>query len=332
MNKNILYIIVFLLLLAPLSGVVSSATAQIGNDAVFGFLNLPTSARSAALGGTHVSLYNEGTSSFQVNPSYLSSENHKELILSYVNHLYDIYLGSAALSWHFDGIGTVGTGIRFVNYGDFIRTDSEGFEQGSFSSYDFSWDLAWSRNIFENLRAGIGTQFIVGSYGDYRSTAIAFSGGVYYSIHNGLTNAAVSFRHLGFQITEFDETRENLPVSLMAGVSHRLRHLPLRFNLTLHSLEQWELPVFDDESKPGFTKNLLRHARFGTEFLFSDNFHLRLGYDPLQGEELKTDRRIDLSGTAIGLGIIIRDINIDISRSSYSETGGLIQLNIGKRL
>lgn len=332
MNKLSFYIIVFLLFLAPLSGALNRVTAQTGNDAVFGFLNLSTSARSAALGGTHVSLYDEGTGSFQVNPSYLSSENHKELTLSYVNHLYDIYLGSAAFSWHFDGLGTLGTGIRFVNYGDFIRTDSEGFEQGSFSSYDFSWDLAWSANIFDNLRAGIGTQFIVSNYDDYRSTALAFSGGVYYSINSGLTNAAVAFRHLGFQITEFDETREKLPFSVMAGISHRLRHLPLRFNLTLHSLERWDMPVFDDESDPGFTKNLLRHMRFGTEFLFSDHFHFRLGYDPLRGEELKTDRRIDLSGTAVGLGIIIRDINIDISRSSYSETGGLIQLNIGKRL
>lgn len=332
MNKLSFYIIVFLLILTPLSGAITNATAQSANDVVFGFLNLPTSARSAALGGTHVSLYNEGTGSFQANPSYLNSENHKELILSYVNHLSDIYLGSAAFSWHFDGLGTVGTGIRFVNYGDFIRTDSEGFEQGSFSSYDFSWDFAWSRKIFENLRAGIGSQFIVSSYDEYRSTALAFSGGAYYSINNGLTNAAVSFRHLGFQITEFDETREKLPLSLMAGVSHQLRHLPLRFNLTLHSLERWNQPVFDDESDPGFTKNLVRHIRFGTEFLFSDHFHLRLGYDPLRGEELKTDRRIDLSGTAIGLGIFIRDINIDISRTSYSETGGLIQLNIGKRL
>jgi hypothetical protein len=310
----------------------AEADARIGNESVYGFLNLPGSARTAALGGNHVSLHNGGTANFDANPAYLDREHHRELSISYLNHISDIYLGAAAFSWHLDGIGTLATGVRFLNYGDFTRTDSDGGELGSFNAYDFSWSSAISRSFFDTFRAGIGIQFIASSYDEYRSSALGLFGGVYLPFNDGFTQAGVAFRNLGAQLTRFDGTREDLPFSLMAGITHQLQHLPLRFNLTLHSLDRWDLPVFDDESAPSFTDNLFRRIRFGTELLFSDNFHLRLGYDRMQSEELKTDSRIDLSGASIGLGIIIRDIHIDISRTSFSETGGLIQLNLGTRL
>ncbi len=321
----------FLIITAIITLTGTNVSAQIGSETVFGFLNVPGSARTAALGGDHVALHEGGTALFQINPAYLNKNNHKELSLSYLNHFSDIYLGSAGFAWHLERIGTLATGIRFVNYGDFTRTDSEGRELGSFSSYDFSWTAAYSRTLFNNLRAGIGAQFIVSSYDQYRSSALALSGGIYYSFNNEYTHAGVSFRNWGTQITRFDDTREDLPFSLMAGISHRLQHLPLRFNLSIHSLDRWNLPVFDDDTDPAFSDNLLRRARFGIEFLFSEHFNLRLGYDHLKSEELKTDRRIDLSGASIGLGIVVRNIHIDISRTSYSETGGLIQLNLGTR-
>ncbi|MFO8029874.1 MAG: type IX secretion system protein PorQ [Cyclonatronaceae bacterium] len=327
------HLILCLLIASGWIGLVSTgAAARSGTGSVFGFLNVPGSARTAALGGNHVSLPHGGTAHFEINPGYLDPDSHKELTLSYLNHFSDIYLGAAALGWHRDGLGTLATGIRFVNYGDFTRTDSDGLEHGSFDAYDFAWSTAFTRTLLPNLRAGIGTQFIMSSYAGYRSSALALFGGAFYSFNNDLTQAGIAFRQLGTQLTRFDETREELPLTLMAGITHRLQHLPLRFSLALHSLDRWNLPVFDDESDPGFTDNLFRHMRFGTEFLFSENFNLRLGYDHLHSEELKTDSRIDLSGASIGLGIVIRDIRFDISRTSYSETGGLIQLNIGTRL
>ncbi len=327
------HILAYLLFGTVMAGIApTGSSAQLRNETAFRFLNLPGSARTAALGGNHISLHQGGTANFDVNPAYLSVQNHKELSLSYLNHITDIYLGSAGFAWHLEDFGTFATGIRFLNYGDFTRTDSDGLEQGTFNAYDFSWNTAYSRTLLPDLQAGMGVQFIVSSYEAYRSSALALFGGIHYSFNNELTQAGVSFRNFGVQITTFDETKEDLPFNLMAGITHRLQHLPLRFNLTLHSLDRWNLPVFDDESDPGFFDNLLRHVRFGTEFLFSDNFQLRLGYDHLQSEELKTDRRIDLSGASIGLGIVIRDINIDFSRTSYSETGGLIQLNVSTRL
>ncbi len=325
MKKLLLFCFLLLIGFGP------EAHAQIGNESVFGFLKIPASARAAALGGNHVSLNNAETALFTANPAYLTKTSHKQLSVSYLNHFSDIYLGAADFSYHIDNIGTMASGIRFVNYGDFTRLDSEGRNQGSFNAYDLSWSTAFSRELFHDVRGGIGTQLITARYDDFQSTAIAFFGGMYYTFNNDYTHLGLSFRHLGFQLTRFDQSRENLPFTITGGISHRLQHLPIRFNLGLHSLNRWELPVFDDDQETGFTDHLFRHVRFGIELLFTENVNLRIGYDHLKNQELQTDRRIDLSGTGIGVGITIRDIRFDISRSSYSETGGLIQISVGTR-
>ena len=309
----------------------SAAMAQMGNDEVFGFLKIPASAHTAALGGNHVSLEQGGTALFTTNPAYLNESVHKELSVSYLNHFSDIYLATADFGYQLDGIGTIASGFRFLNYGDFTRTDSDGAEHGSFSSYDFSWSTALSRPLLEGLQGGLGVQFISSRYDSYQSTALALFGGIRYSFNNNYTHAGLSFQHLGFQLSTFDETGEELPFTITAGITHQLQHLPLRFNLALHSLDRWEMPVFDDVEDPGFFDNLLRHGRLGVELLFSEQVHLRLGYDRLSSEELKTDRRIDLSGAGIGLGIALSDFRFDISRTSYSESGGWVQLSMTHR-
>ncbi|MEX0680754.1 MAG: type IX secretion system protein PorQ [Balneolales bacterium] len=307
---------------------VNVSIAQIGSETVFGFLNVTESARTAALGGNHVSLDEGGVSLFTTNPAYLNKSTHKQFSVSYLNHLSDIYLGIAAFSYDMNGIGTFATGIRFVNYGEFTRLNSDGNEQGSFSAYDFSWGTAISRPLLNGLQAGIGTQIIISRYDTYRSSAAAIFGGFYYSFNNDFTRAGASFRNLGIQLTKFDESSEAVPFNITVGITHQLQHLPLRFNLAMHSLNRWEIPVFDDEEAPGFTKNFFRHLRLGGEILLSENVTLRLGYDRLMNEELKTDRRIDFSGISFGIGFVIREIRIDFSRTSYSETGGLMQLNM----
>lgn len=333
MNKNATQIVKKNLLagLVLLLGMSMNANAQIGNETVFGFLNIPVSARTAALGGDHVSLDRGGTALLTTNPAYVNETTHKQLSVSYLNHLYDIYLGSAGFSYHFEDIGSVATSLRFVNYGDFTRMDSDGNSQGSFRSYDFSWSTSFSRQLFDDFQAGLGTQLITSRYDTYRSTALALFGGVIYSMNDDYTHFGLSFRNLGYQLTAFDETAEDLPFNITAGVTHRLQHLPLRFNLALHSLNRREMPVFDDEDDTGFTTHLFRHIRFGVEILFTENVNLRLGYDRLKNEELKTDRRIDLAGSGIGLGLTIKDIRFDISRVAYSETGGLVQISLGTR-
>ncbi|MDI6400497.1 type IX secretion system protein PorQ [Balneolaceae bacterium ANBcel3] len=305
------------------------AKGQFTEDRVFGFLELTGSARSAGLGGNHVALADGGVSLFTANPAYLTDRAHKEVSFSYLNHLSDIYLATVDFAYHLDQLGTFASGIRYLNYGDMQRTTRDGARIGTFNAYDFSWSFAFSREWLPSLTAGIGTQLIASSYDDYQSTGVAFFGGLMYTFNEGNTIAGLSFQHLGTQLTTYDGTREELPFTITAGISHRLNHLPLRFNLALHSLNKWEIPVYDDDS-PGFADYLFRHVRLGTEILFSKHAHLRLGYDHLKNQSLKSDKRLDFAGASIGLGIMVYSIHMDISRSSFSESGGITQISLSK--
>lgn len=323
------YHLLIILFVAGLSS--QTAAGQSGAQSSYRFLGLPVTARTAALGGNHVALASGEGSLFTINPGYLTESGHKELSFSYLSHLAGIYLGTASFTWHSDKLGTLATDMKILNYGQMSRTDNQGAESGTFGAYDFAWSVAIARTVYPDLQAGIGLQLIHSGYDMYRSSALALFGGLYYRFNNEHTHAGFSFQHLGTQITRFGSEDDDLPFTLSAGLSHRLQHLPLRFNLTLHSLNQWEIPVFDDED-PDFLDYLFRHVRFGAEVLLSENIQLRLGYDHLTSEELKTDRRIDASGTGIGLGLKIREHRIDISRVSLSETGGLILIHLATGL
>lgn len=303
-----------------------------GNESVYAFLLLPPSARTAALGGNHVSLHQADVSLFTLNPAYIHEHTHRQISVSYLHHLADVYYGHSAFSYSVNPLGTLAAGVRFVNYGSFTRTDADGAISGTFHAYDMAWSLALSRELAERLHAGAGVHVIHSRYDSYASSGIALFGGLYYRLPNELTRLGLAVHNLGRQISAYDQIHEPMPFTITAGVSHKLQHLPLRLNLAVHSLERWKLPVFDDVEDPGFTAHLMRHLRPGLEILFTDQFHLRLGYDHLRNRELASERRIDFSGTGMGLGIVVRDLYLDISRTSLSESGALMQLTLGMNL
>ena len=331
-TKSITVLLLALILIS--TGGVPQARGQFmaSSESVYAFLLLPPSARTAALGGNHVSLHQADVSLFTLNPAYIHDHTHRKISVSYLHHLADVYYGHSAFSYSLNRIGSLAAGVRFVNYGSFTRADADGNVSGTFHAYDMAWSLALSRELTDGLHAGAGLHFIHSRYDAYVSSGVALFGGLYYRLPNELTRLGVAVHNLGRQIVAFDQIYEPMPFTITAGVSHKLQHLPLRFNLAVHSLERWKLPVFNDVEDPGFTSHLMRHLRPGLEILFTDEFHLRLGYDHLRNRELASDRRIDFSGTGIGLGIVVRDLYLDISRTSLSESGALMQLTLGTTL
>lgn len=301
-------------------------------EATYRFLNLPSSARMAALGGNNTALPNADISHFLVNPAYLNNQVHGQVAVSYLNHIADLALGFASFAYSIEHVGTLGLGFRYMGYGDIPHTNAAGEDLGSFSAGDFAMNAGIGRAISPNLQAGASLQFIHSSYHTYTSSGIALSAGLFYSFDDEQTWAGIAFGNLGRQITYFDDTSESLPFDIRASITRDLEHLPLRLSVTAHSLTTWELPSFNDEQTPRFADHLFRHLILGGEFLFTENVHLRLGYNHFLHEELRSDARIDLGGASIGLGISVAGFRFDVSRNSYSDVGRLTQLSIQYQL
>ena len=106
-----------LLLLCHLLLLSVVAQAQTSTSTVFRFLDVPPNARTAALSGNHVALYQGDFSLFQVNPAYLSEVSSGRVSASYVNFLADANFGFVSGAYHIPEIGTIGVGIRYAGSG-----------------------------------------------------------------------------------------------------------------------------------------------------------------------------------------------------------------------
>lgn len=301
--------------------------AQDSYKTVFPFLNMTPAARPASMGGNHIALFEGQSDMMHINPAYINPEDHKSITLSYLNHLSDINFGFVTTSYHLNGIGTIGTGIRYASYGQFDHTNESGEKLGTFQASDIAMNGAISRN-YKGLQYGASIDIIHSSYDQYNSTAIGISAGALYELPSGKTNFAAVIKNFGTQVTYYNGKRESFPLDLLLGVSHKPEHVPMRFSLTLQKLNNWDMRSYGEANKPPFAELLFRHAILANEILLGDHVRLRVGYNQYIHDQIQSDNRLDTGGINFGIGIKFDRYRFDVSRNSYSDLGGLLQLSI----
>lgn len=306
----------------------SEVTAQTNTSSIFRFLEVTPTARTAGLGGNHAGLYNADFSLMHINPAYMNSNNSGSVSASYINFLGDANMGFTSGTYNFDQIGTVGVGIRYIGYGEFDQLDENGNQLGSFNANDVALTTAYSLQIIDNVQAGAGLDFIHSSYSNFKSSAIALSGGVFYQNTASHFSAGLSVRNLGAQITTYHGLREPLPVDISVGVTKKPEAFPFQLSLTLRQLNNWDMRIVGENERPGIIDNAFRHVLFGGEANLGENVSVRFGYDHYLHELTKTGRDFDFAGIAFGVGINIANMTIDFSRNSYSRIGGVTRLSL----
>src|ERR1051326_689373 len=119
--------------------------AQIGGNATYEFLNLPFSARTAALGGNVISVKDDDINLIAQNPSLLNSSMDNKLALNYVNYFSDVNYGYTAFAKSLGKIGNFSAGMQFLDYGKFTRADENGIQQGTFHASEYCMNLGYSK-------------------------------------------------------------------------------------------------------------------------------------------------------------------------------------------
>ena len=309
-----------------------SGTAQTNNSTIFRFLEVTPSADAAALGGNHVALFDANSSLFYLNPAYLTPSTSKTVSATFVNQLSDVRIGFANGAYDIKDVGTLGIGIRYAGYGDFEVLDENGVSSGSFRAGDLALSTALSTQLSEKLSVGVAVDFIYSSYHTYNSSAITTSGGVYYNNPEKRFSTGITFRNLGDQLDYYNGVREEIPFDISAGISKKPEYFPFQVSLTFRRLNDWDMKIAGESTDPAFIDNLFRHVILGGEAALSKNFVLRLGYNRLLHEQTKTSDSFDLAGVSIGVGLTIKGLGVDLSRSSYSDLGGIVQISIHSKI
>lgn len=317
-----------------------SANAQIGGNNTFEFLNLPISARVAALGGNLISAKDNDLNVVITNPALLTDSMSDNVALSYVNYFADVNYGYAAYAKKIKKVGIVGGGIQYLDYGSFKRADEFGNIDGTFKASDMSINLSYANSVFDsNLVVGATLKTIYSAMETYYSWGSAVDIGAVYS--RPAKKFAVGFviKNVGRQWKPYTVGNyEKLPFEMQIGFTKQPKHVPFRFSVTYENLEQWDL-TYSDPNNPASNKDpltgktikqskfkkygdqFMRHIVIGGEFIISKNFFLRGGYNYQHRKELSIVEKKGMTGFSFGFGFRFYQLHFSYARAVYHLAG-----------
>lgn len=336
--------IILILSIIPLQNIYS----QSGGNNTYEFLNLSSSARLGALGGTQLSVQDNDLNLAFSNPALLNPTMSKALTFSYVPYFADIKYGYAGYAQEIKKLeGTFAVGIHYVDYGDFIRADVTGAQLGTFTAAEYSFNLSYARLLHERITGGFTLKTIYSSLEEFTSTGVAVDLGIFYHNIENNFGLAATIKNIGMQLSTYTpDNREPLPFEVQLGFSYRLPKAPLRLSLTATHLEKPNLtytnPAKENEVDPitgepveqeiSLFEKIARHAIINAEILITQNFNLRLGYNYMRRRDLGLDTRMSISGFSGGFGFRISKFHFSYGRAAYHLAGASNHFSISTNL
>jgi hypothetical protein len=323
-----------------------------GGQHVFQFLSLPVSARVTALGSYQVAVKDDDPVFAAANPAALNPLMNGHVAINHNFFLSDIQHGYVSYVHHLEKIGfTVQGGLQYLKYGDINRADEFGNIDGKVKAAETAFTLGGARSLTDRFSMGLNLRLGVSTLDVYQATALLADAGLMYADSARRLTMGLVVRNAGAQMTTYNSTREDLPLDVQIGITKRLKHLPFRFGVVAHHLNNWnirfndpnaqddEVLLFGDE-QPKENKataaidNFFRHLAFNGEFLLGKNegLRLRLGYNHLRKRELSVRNYRSLAGFSGGVGVKIKRFRVDFGYASYHLAGGVVHLGVGTNL
>jgi len=310
------------------------AQAQVGGQRGFTFLELPNSAKQAALGGVNITAGAHDISMVAANPALLHAEMDNQLSLSYVGYLADIRQSNVAYGFNSEKYGRWAASINYLNYGDFIQRDATGAAEGSFSVNDYTLSLTHARQM-EAFTIGATAKVAVSSIAGNKAVGILADVGATFNHPEKDLTIGLVFKNVGYQVKIYDGgERLPMPFDAQLGLSYKPEHMPVRLSLTAHRLYQFDIVYLDPNTKGELDENgnevkeekalgdkIARHFVAGAEFVFSKNFQLRAGYNHLRRKELRLDTNAGGAGFSVGAMLRLRSFELDYSSAFFHPSG-----------
>lgn len=292
----------------------AGAAAQEGSTG-YQFLEVPTSAHAAALGGNNVSIIEDDATLMYSNPALTANVTSGTLSLGYTSYMAGTSKMSASFVRQTGERGTWSAGAMMLNYGTMTETDENFNVTGSFSAKDICVGGGYSYLFSDYWSGGVQGKVLMSKYAEFSSTAIGVDLGVnYYDEEHGFSMSLVG-QNLGGQIDPLYEKNEALPFNLLFGVSKEFANAPIRLSLTFDKLTDW------DESK------LVNHLTVGADFFFSNSVWVAVGYNLRRSKEMKVADSSHWAGLSLGGGLNLRKLKIGVGYGKYHVASSSLIIN-----
>lgn len=321
---------------------------QIGGKYIYGFLNLPPSARITALGGHQIAVTDHEVQFAMLNPAVLQEETSGQASLSHQFHFADIQ------HTHVDYGFLVNKPKIFAHvgwtqmyYGQFQYSDITGNRDNTtFQAAESALTLGFAKHFDDKLSVGSNIKTIFSSLEAYNSFGLVADLGFLYHLDTAKSaTIGLVFKNLGGEINTYHSDRAPAPFDIQLAYAKKLKYLPFRFTVLLHQLHRWNIR-YDDPNVAATTNifneqntvspaeklidNLFRHALFSGEFILGKrkNLWLRGAYAHMTRREMLVPPLRSMSGFSLGVGIRIKCFRFDYGVNYMHLAGATNHLSL----
>lgn len=292
---------------------------------VFPFLNLPYSARQAALGGDAVSVRDYDVAFSSVNPALLNKEQDEMIALNYSSYLAGSQYGTLTYARDLGEAHLISLQARYMDYGNMPRTDESAEISGEFGAMDAMIGLGYAYQFHEDWTIGGSANFVTSKIDTYSSIAVVGNAGVTYHNEESNETLALVFRNFGYQFKTYNGVREKVAFRVDLGYTKILEDFPLAFTVTAHDLQQINISQdYNNNDQPvKWQRKLADHFSLGAELFPQQAFNIRFGYNIKRGNELAVLDQRSFSGLSAGFGIKISSFRFDYAHVRYHNSANM---------
>ena len=304
-------------------------SAQEGTN-VYPFLNIPVSARQAALGGDAVSIRDFDVSFVGVNPGLMNLDQDEMISVNYASYLADSKYGTISYVRDLEEGHLIGFNARYMDYGKMPRTDESAEISGDFGAMDASLGLSYAYQFDEDFTIAGGANFVTSKIDNYTSMAVVGTAGITYHNEQSRETLALVFRNFGYQFKSFNGTRENVAFRVDLGYTKILDEFPLAFTITAHDLQKLNISQdFDNNGQAiNWSRKIADHFSLGAELFPEQAFNIRFGYNIRRGNELAVLDQRSFAGLSAGFGIKISSFRFDYAHVRYHNASNVNMFGI----
>ena len=304
-------------------------SAQEGTN-VYPFLNIPVSARQAALGGDAVSIRDFDVSFVGVNPGLMNLDQDEMISVNYASYLADSKYGTISYVRDLEEGHLIGFNARYMDYGKMPRTDESAEISGDFGAMDASLGLSYAYQFDEDFTIAGGANFVTSKIDNYTSMAVVGTAGITYHNEQSRETLALVFRNFGYQFKSFNGTRENVAFRVDLGYTKILDEFPLAFTITAHDLQKLNISQdFDNNGQAiNWSRKIADHFSLGAELFPEPAFNIRFGYNIRRGNELAVLDQRSFAGLSAGFGIKISSFRFDYAHVRYHNASNVNMFGI----
>jgi hypothetical protein len=323
-------------------------SAQIGGTRAYRFLDIPMTARGAALGGNSMAVWGDDINLVHSNPALLNRYMDKQAAFNYCSYVGDVNLFHVVYAHQIKEFGTAAISMQAMNYGTFQGFDENGNKTSAFKAADYCMNLNFSKTFADtSFQIGGALKTFFSQYDTYNSVGNAVDFGITY--HNSKTMvASIVVKNIGVVWKDFSGSgREPLPIDVQFGMSQKVAKAPFRLFFVYDQLLKWNVSVVSPVDTTGrnnslssstesrdstswqkfstragsFIGNFSRHLTVGTEIIFSKNFQIRIGYNFRRQSEMSIPERRGVNGLSLGFGLRVKRFGFSYSFSKMAFPG-----------